>query len=537
MIAFLALSGALFILLGVIFAAGRREEIMSKWNEYRKNPIYLATSFLYKPADDPRSRFEFANDNFREVMREYSRDTLKTTMVPMASMFNIIGASMSQSRSGMGNIDSILRTMMSSLDGILGVFETRYASVLHRLKMTFAGLLNSMNRVWAIAVNSLWQSIATVQAILSTIDLIMKIVIIILVILVAIVIFLFLFMWPVIPVILTVIGIVVSAGMGAAVGGMGSAFCFKEDTMVAMANGQLRPINTIKVGDALAGGSTGGKPNFVSAVMEFQHETAEMYELYGIHVSGSHIVFKDENANEPIFVRDHPAAIRQFCWFEKPITLYCLNTTTHRIPVVSLGTDASGHIVHRQIQFSDWEELPDSETLPGGKHEDDPQLRWNRHVFETLNPGAEWAAEAAETISEAVLHPTTLVRTPNNGLLEISNIRPGMEVLDADGTPTRVVGVVRTAWNQVKSTKEGGVMSGAAWIRPTKAAAWTQGAPSQQLAGAPQTKAPWFSILTEAGSFLLDSGVGVRDFSDVGLEHISLTYSWVFDILKKRRLI
>jgi hypothetical protein len=521
MIEFLVLSGALFILLGVLVAIGRRKEVMDNWEKYRTNPLYLMTAFLYKPDDDPRSRFEFANDTFHDVMSAYSKDTLKSTMVPMASMMNVIGGSLGSSMRGMNNIDSILEIMMQSLDGILGVFEARYKSVLHRLKMTFAGLINAMNRTWGIAVNSLWQSIATIQAILSTVDLIIKIVIIILVILVAIIIFLFLFMWPVIPVILTVIGIIVSAGMGAAVGGMASAFCFAEDTMVEMNTGQVKPISEIKLGDVLAGGA------ITTAVMEFSYETAEMYSLHGISVSGSHIIYPGEDGlGEPIFVRDHPDAIRNFRWYEKPITLYCLSTTTHRIPIVSLNTNTAGHIIRKRILFSDWEELTeDDETV---------QLKWNRHVFETLNPGAEWDANSAEVRSEAVIQASIKVRTPSRGDLEISNIRPGMEVLDAVGQPTRVVGVVRTAWNQVKSTTAGGSISGAAWIRDDTNGIWKQ---MPTNSGPPSSKMPWYSLFTEAGTYMLKSGVGIRDFSDVGLDNISETYSWVLDVLKKHRLI
>jgi hypothetical protein len=523
MLEFLALTAVLFAILGVLTAIGARKEVMENWDKYRTNPMYLMTAFLYKPADDPRSRFEFANDNFREVMSSYSKDTLKSTMIPVSSMLDVIGSSMGRSKHGMDTVDNILYTMMGSLDGIMNVFEKRYASVLHRLKMTFTRLFNAMNRTWAIALNSVWQSIATIQAILSTVDLIIKIVIIILVILMAIIIFLFLFLWPVIPVILTVIGIIVSAGMGAAVGGMGAAFCFAEDTLVEMNNGPPKPIAEIKLGDVLGGGA------ITTAVMEFQYETAEMYDLHGVQVSGSHIVYGSSSGNgdDPVFVRDHPDAIRNFRWYEKPIKLYCLNTTTHRIPVIGLKTGPSGHIVRNHIVFSDWEEIAADEEAA--------QLKWNRHVFETLNPGAEWNAATAEVRSEAVLHPATLVRTASRGNLEISNIRPGMEVFDADGNITRVVGVVRTAWNQVKSTGgPGGTISGAAWTRNgMRGAAWKQEATHQSP---PATKAPWYSLFTEAGSYLLTSGVGVRDFSDVGLEHISETYSWVLDILKNTGL-
>jgi hypothetical protein len=499
MIPFLVLTGVLFGLLLVFLAIGRRKEVMDNWKKYRAHPLYAATAFLYKPADDPRSRFQFADDNFREVMKDMVGDAFKVAFMPLMGVFQILGQSVQQSVGSMGDVRAILQTMMESFDKVFSIFERRYESTLHRVGMTFQGLQTAMNRLWGVAINSVWQSIAVVQSIFSTLDLIMKIIIIILAILVGIILFLFLFLWPLLPVILSVVGILATAGMGAAVGGMASTFCFTAETPIVLHDGRsTKPISAIRIGDRLFGNEV------VTATMVADATTAgDLFELDGIRVSGSHIVFEDGTTSTPMFVSDHPRATRIHTSVPH---VYCLNTSGHRIPVMT----TTGTV----RWFADWEELSDAE---------EDQQRWNQHVYETLNPGMQWVSANAQCEGEAVLHPATMVRAEGGAVCAISELCPGDIVQDADGRPTRVIGTVAMNPSMVGATC--GAMSAAAWIRRSPRDRWVQPKPT---GSAPDDmRKPWRSIFTESGSFLLDSGIAVRDFSDVGLSAISKTYPWV----------
>jgi hypothetical protein len=372
-----------------------------------------------------------------------------------------------------------MEVMFAQFGKITEVFERRFESILHRLAMTFRKLQTTLARMWGIAASSMYQSLAVISSILSTLDLIMKIVIIILVILVAIVIFLFLFLWPVVPVILTVIGIIATAGMGAAVGGMASTFCFTGDTPIVMADGTTRPINTVLIGSAIDGGT-------VLGVLEFQQTTEDLFDFQGVRVSGSHIVYDPDAC----FVADHPAA--------KPLPaqttqLYCLITSHQRIPVLT---------TKGVVQFADWEEIDDS-----------GQEEWNRYVFETLNPGTPWDSTQGNLSGEAIFHPLTKVRCVD-GLRTISTVRPGMVVLDAEGNPTRVLGCI------MMSSRE----AGSPWYRKD---IW------KQIATPICDHAVGYSLFTEAGTFLLETDA-VRDFSDVGLKELPKTYTMVMDSIQRK---
>jgi hypothetical protein len=95
--------------------------------------------------------------------------------------------------------------------------------------------------------------------------------------------------------------------------------CFHPDTQISInEKNETVFIRNIKIGDKLKGDAT------VTSVYELKGRGVPMYSLYGTLVSGSH---KVKFQKEFIFVRDHPLAKK----VRDVSSLYCLNTTTHRI--------------------------------------------------------------------------------------------------------------------------------------------------------------------------------------------------------------
>jgi uncharacterized Zn-binding protein involved in type VI secretion len=206
---------------------------------------------------------------------------------------------------------------------------------------------------------------------------------------------------------------------GGAVGGMAGTFCFAANTLVQGTHGPV-PIQSIQIGDTL---HTGGK---VLGKMEFSTNAFDMWDLYGVIVSGSHIVYE---ANMAYHVSDHP--------FAKPYTgptiqtLYCLITSDQTIPIVANT---------RSLLFADWEEIQSIQDLE----------RWNRQVYETLNPGMVYRVPHKDILtSESVFSGDATIATPT-GKTKLSELLPGAIVLDAEGQPTRVEGVVTLQGSEVK---------------------------------------------------------------------------------------
>ena len=503
---FAATTVALFFGLVFTLAYANREEISKNWSKYRYDPLYIFAAPLFKPSDDPRSRTQFGVDNFKDGVNQNINNVFLKFLQPVFGVFKIFMDAMNQTLGGLFNIRMLVGKYWNAFNRMTDVFMRRFNSTFHAFRMTFLKLNHSFQKVMGLATSAVYTGLSTISTMTSFLDLMMKVIICILVILVVMVILLFFVLWPFIPVILSVVAIISATAMGGAVGGMSSSFCFERSTRIQMADGSTKPIEDLRNGDLLANGAV------VQGTMAFKTATEDLYNLHGVHVSGSHIVYQD---GEPCFVNIHPDAAPM------PPTsgsmLYCLITSTHRIPVVTAG----GAV----LEFADWEEISSDDDLE----------QWHTQVFTTLNGGTAPATKPTADIlhSEAVVSGRTKIWT-TLGPVEIRGIHPGDVVLDANGKPTVVKGVVCVDETQVHKAAH---LGGEAWI---SAAAWTSY--DAKTWNHPEHPEPacgiheWYSLFTESGTFRLCEvgalGLHVRDFTDIGPERIQETYDWVLESLE-----
>ncbi len=502
------------LFLGLVFslALANREEISKNWNKYRYDPLYMFAAPLFKPNDDPRSRTQFGVDNFKDGVNQNINNVFLKFLQPVFGVFKIFMDAMNQTLGGLFNIRMLVGKYWNAFNRMIDVFMRRFNSTFHQLRMTFTRLNHAFQRITGLATSAVYTGLSTIATMTSFLDLMMKIIIIILVVLVVMVILLFFVLWPFIPVILSVVAIISATAMGGAVGGMASTFCFGKSTRIQTKDKDRGAvlISEIRNGDVLANGA------IVQGTMTFNTTSDDLYNVHGVVVSGSHIMYID---GEPVFVHDyeHAQPIPQ----TSESVLYCLITSTHRIPVVAPTVTEHGAGV---LEFADWEEISNDEDLK----------RWHTQVFETLNDCGVVPEPTADILhSEAVVSGRTKIWT-TLGPVEIRGIHPGDVVLDEHGKPTVVTGVVCVDKSQVQAAAH---LGGDAWI---SAAAWTS-------SDAKTWKHPdhtmcadgiheWYSLFTESGTFRLCEvgalGLHVRDFTDIGADRIHETYDWVLDSLE-----
>ncbi len=493
MLQFVLLTIGLLIGVGAIFSATRRQEIIANWKQYRTNPVFLFSAFLFKPDTDPRSRLDFAFDNFKEVVDSLVTGLFEVVLTPIFKVFRLVAQSIEQTLSGFLGMRAIFGNMWRSFMDIIAVFMNRFALVFHQLRMVMFKLQTSFQRIAGVATSSVFAGLSSVYSMLNFIDLIIKIAIIILVAIIIIIIFLFFIFAPFIPTILIVIGIIATTAFGGAVGGMANTItCFGAETPVKMHTGETVEIQNVRLGDVL---SDGGK---VTSVMKFLAPTSGMYSVDGITVSGSHILLAKEG---PVLVKNYSAATPTKYDGEY---IYCLSTTTHKIHVGSLV-------------FSDWEEISESE---------EDQQTWNRFVFETLNGDlSSWTFPGFTALfSESGILPDTRIQTPS-GSHPADEICPGMMVLDHLGQPTKVVGLIQIVKDEIQKMTPEGISAGA-WILGDSEPFWKQ-VDSKAIDEVPSACEHFVSFITESGTYRLESGDSVRDFTDVGGENIEKSYDWV----------
>lgn len=503
---FFAVTVALFIGLAFTLAITNREEIRQNWAKYRYDPLYMFAAPLFKPDDDTRSRMQFGVDNFKDAVNQNINDVFLKFLQPVFSIFRIFLDATNQSVNGLFNIRMLIGKYWNAFNRMIDPFMRRFNMTFHQLRMTFIKLNQSFAKVLGMTTSAVYTGLSTIATMTSFLDLMMKVIIIILVILVVMVILLFFVLWPFIPTILAVIAIISASVMGGAVGGMADTFCFGQSTQIETKNGPVA-IEHIRNGDVLSNGA------IVQGIMHFKTSTNDLYNLYGVQVSGSHIVYHNNN---PEFVYEHVDAIPIPPPTSSSMMLYCLITNNHRIPV---------RTTEGIIEFADWEEISEDSDLE----------RWHNQVFETLNPGCGPAVFVRSEVlhSEAVVSGRTKIWT-NLGPVEIRGLNPGDTVLDGNGRPTIVKGVVCVDESQVRAAVHlGGEawISAAAWTSTNKGKTWSHPEHPTSVDGIRE----WYSLFTESGTFrLCEIGaldLQLRDFTDLGPDHIHETYDWVLESL------
>ena len=503
MIAFTVLTVGLFFGLVCSLAYFNAKHIQENWARYKSDPLYMFSAFMFKPADDPRSRLQFAADNFIDVMMETVHNIFAVFMKPIMNIFRLFSNSLSQTTNGLFNIRSIFAKIYGRFNELIEVFMRRFQGVFHELRMTFVKLNNAMGKTFGVATSSIYAGLSAINTIMSVFDLMINICVVILILLAVFMIFLPFLLIPFILLILTVVNIINLSDQGDQLTGIAGVFCFTKETPIATATGTL-PISEIKVGTELFNN------NKAIGIFKFKQSAENMFDLHGIKVSGSHIVYKQDG--KACHVEDHPDAV---AYTETVSELYCLMTSNRRIQIQSnVGI----------IDFADWEELDD---------DDEGLLSWNQKVFSMLNPSYTQPVPSYDNLhSESCFSEMSLVSTIF-GNIPISNIRPGTYVDDGFGNTTRVYGVVEIDDSEVCSSviELDAEIAAGSWIH--KAGVWQQPCTKDAVKRKPVR---WFNLFTEKGTFMLANGTRVRDFTDVGNKEIEETYSLVMNELNKKNL-
>jgi hypothetical protein len=311
-----------------------------------------------------------------------------------------------------------------------------------------------------------------------------------LIILCILVIFLYFVMWPVIPLILTMIGILSATVYAGNVSGMAGSFCVAPSTLVKTKRG-WKMVCEIETGEELDDG-------VVEGVLNFDGSGGECVSIDGLIISKSHLIF---NGIEWVFAEKHLGAVE--C--PSPIFLYCLNTSS-RTWTVKGSVHTSEHLIR------DWEELPDSPHI---------DFAWET-LIDTLLNGTSKPLRVQP--GRGLFGEDTVVWTKNT-TVDICDVVVGDYIKDKTGF-TKVIGVYsdsseviprsgpnRSVWYWSIPKKR--------WIHP-----FTEDCSLKSKYG--------FHLVTESGTFFIgfnrpglkESKMLVRDFTEVGATRIHETYAF-----------
>ena len=519
----LIILGFLF-LLGYLISKLERSSIIRNWDKKRCNFAVMTAASFFKPNDDPRTGTEFATDNFSFCMKTYVDKFMEMAMAPFLTIFSKHKGIANDGLNMMNTLRHIGSAIYNAFIGLLEPFFRRFTIATHEMSRIIQYLRMAFRRLNAVVVNTLYQGMTMFRGILNTIQFFIKVIMIICGILLAIIIILIFILFPFIPLILSVLGaiiatilamiMVISGDVDSAIS-MKKGFCFAKNTNILIKRDNkivVVKVTDIKLGDELADGC-----GVVTAVIEMSGKNVPLYDVNGITVSGSHVI-QGEDGIWKLVENDSRAKKSD----NTSNILYCFNTTSHKIPIVTNN---------ETIIFRDWEELEDDDS--------EGQLLWNYVILNILNKSKnynEWKSGIISDSEIPLMSENTPIKTPT-GYIMISKLNLGDIVIDSNGKYTEILGVIHS---EINGISESDVWKTELLSLERESNVWKR-IPGNVKSGNGILKGK--TLITESGDFIIQcsdikneinykSEKIVRDFTDVGYKSIHQTYSMVSERLR-----
>lgn len=498
----------LFVLLGFVIAQMDRKSVMAHWATRRcELPVMVAGSF-FKPELDPRTKSQFATDNFEFCMKRVVDGFIDLFIAPINALFgkqvNLAGGAMG----ALNGIRNIAQVLYNTFSAYLAQYFRRFSSSFSEVSRMIQHLRNAASRISAIALSLVYAGLSFFRGMINAIQVVIRVVLIICAIMLIIIILLWFILFPVIPIIMSALTAVVitvmamagilSASLSADAADKKGGFCFATGSPVATTTG-IVPVEDIKVGTELQGCGT------VTTVIIMEGDSIPLYDLKGILVSASHLV-KGTDGHWKSVSEDERAIPTD----KKSKKIYCFNTTSNNIPL-----RASDDSI---VLFRDWEEIANDD--------DNGQYIWNYMVSSILNQGTPyhlWGANLRAYCENPLMGKEVEVKTAR-GFVPIKDIQLSDLIVDEKGEEQVVRGMVE---GEMEGNSTGDDWVGELYV--LKDHVWIR-QPSTLSSGDRQQRG--YSLMTEQGTIVIRHPVSkeecvIRDFTEVGYQMIHETYSFV----------
>jgi hypothetical protein len=472
------------------------------------------TAMFFKPDSDPRSKGDFAKDNFDFCMKSVIEKFMTILMAPINALLGKHMNLAASASDGVSTVRDIAQKLYNTLLSFLDQYMRRFNASVFEMSRVVQFLQMAMSRANAMVMSMLYSGITLFRGMLNTIQFVIKVILIICGIMIAIIVILFFILFPFIPMILAVLGAIVTAVLSLTMVISGDianeaqsdkgGFCFARDTAVCVkqTDGKtvLKPVQDIQIGDIL-----GDNCGEITATIIMDGEGIELYNVHGIFVSGSHLILgtdgiwksvsEDERAHKTNTISDK---------------LYCFNTTTNKLPIYSSEMGSP-------IMFRDWEEINDDES----------QYLWNYTILKMLNKDLHYDnwKDGLQKYSEMPLVGTKTKVKTCSGFVEICQL--GLEdiVIDSEGKERAILGVIDSRIDNVEIDSDIWHTELYEWIDEV----WKKG---DSTVGQGNKSVLGRTLITESGTFIIwDENEHkeklIRDFTDVGVYDIHKTYPMI----------
>lgn len=503
-------------LTGYLISQLERTNVIRNWDKRRCDFTVMLAARFFKPPEDPRTPGEFASDNFDFCVKQHSEAFLAILMAPISWLMGKQAGLAGGAMAAMNQVREVTARITNAFMSYVSSYMKKLGTSMFELRRIVIYLRQAVQRMMAMAVSTIYMGMTLFRGMISSFQVIIRVILIICAIMIAVIILLWFILLPIIPFILTTLtavvalvgalSVVMSTSLAAQAESQKGGFCFAETTPLSTTRGVI-PLREVEIGDVLEDGSE------VTMVMEVTSETVEWYDLEGIRVAGDHRVL---GLNGWCLVREDARAI-PLSVTPTDSRVFCLNTTTHVIPL----RGRKGNV----ILFRDWEEF-DDEDVEGHR-------RWREGVMSILHPGkAIREKDVSEEQPLSWMSPGVEVETPT-GWKPLSTLSIGEWILGPNG-PQRVLGKVRGKTEDHYQEGSSWIQGGYVWdTEEERWIPWRGSPPSSPSSASSASTANHtigWNLITDTGEWTARIPSGVyrfRDTTEVGHRALPSLYSIV----------
>lgn len=469
------------------------EEIRNNWQERRCDPFVIPLAHMI-PTDPDVDTAQFSVENFQYCTNKLVDASIALVAAPMQKGFMAQIDAIKPINTGINYLRSNALSLLSPLNTLINGLWQKVMVIVYQFARIFMKFSSAFDRIFGIAISSIFAGIGLYRSIRNAMNFVVYVVLIILLVLLIIVIFLFFLLIPVMPVILTTIGVLSASIFGASVGGMADSFCVAPGTLVAVKEG-WKKVEELRPGDELREG-------IVEGILKATGTSESLVRIDGIIIASCHIIkFGDTwmHAEHHPLAQPYTASVSE---------LYCLNTSTRTWTV-----KGSSH----EYVLRDWEELPLDPSL-------NISAEWESLIYSFLNTTSTSSIPTIPRIAvpgRGLLGKNCYVFEKVKGSIPVSSVKLGDSILESPGIFTKVLAL----YQDIDRVPRSGI-NHAAWVWDPQSKIWTHPVHYSE-----EKKSHGYHLITKSGKFMINSNTYVRDFTEVGLDALDQTYSFVLSQL------
>ena len=286
----------MFILFGLLFGLGftiatmERSVIMNDWENRRCDLPIMTAAYFFKPDTDPRSKEQFASENFEFCMKSFVDKFINLFAGPVSTGFSNQVDTASMATNVINATRTIAANMYNSFITYIEKFFGKFTTSIFEMNRIIQYIGMAFQRVNGMIMSMLYSAITVFRGMINSIQFVIRVVMIVCAIMLIIIIILFFILFPVMPIILATLGVIVTTVLimsGIIKGSIASqaeeqkrGFCFSEDTMILVrVDGKeiKKAVQDIQLGDEL--GNDCGK---ITALIDMDGSHVKLNNIDGL---------------------------------------------------------------------------------------------------------------------------------------------------------------------------------------------------------------------------------------------------------------